>query len=82
MAPATENAVLPLKPDVDLTTGPAAETWRSTLSTIGAQPGCQRIVWGRSIENPENAQMLIGTAARAPPRPLPPNPAPSSTAPR
>ncbi|KAL1629327.1 hypothetical protein SLS56_005431 [Neofusicoccum ribis] len=59
MAPATENAVLPLKPDVDLTTGPAAETWRSTLSTIGAQPGCQRIVWGRSIENPENAQMLI-----------------------
>lgn len=60
MAPATENAILPLKPDIDITTGDAAKTWRSTLDTILAQPGLQRIAWGQWRENPHNLQMLIG----------------------
>ncbi|KAK0642426.1 hypothetical protein DIS24_g9038 [Lasiodiplodia hormozganensis] len=59
MAPATENAILPLKPDIDITTGDAAKTWRSTLDTILAQPGLQRIAWGQWRENPHNLQMLI-----------------------
>ncbi|OJD35668.1 dimeric alpha+beta barrel [Diplodia corticola] len=59
MAPTTENAILQLKPDVDITTGDAAATWRATLATISAQPGLQRIAWGQSLENPHIVQMLI-----------------------
>ncbi|KAL1643709.1 hypothetical protein SLS58_004724 [Diplodia intermedia] len=59
MAPTTENAILQLKPDTDLTTGDAAATWRSTLATISAQPGLQRLAWGQSLENPHIVQMLI-----------------------
>ncbi|KKY22354.1 putative Protein of unknown function DUF3328 [Diplodia seriata] len=59
MAPTTENAILQLKPDTDLTTGDAAATWRSTLATISAQLDLQRLAWGQSLENPHIVQMLI-----------------------
>lgn len=72
MAPATENAILPLKPDIDITTGDAAKTWRSTLDTILAQPGLQRIAWGQWRENPHNLQMLIGNKNPVPQPPTSP----------
>ncbi|KAH7049244.1 hypothetical protein B0J12DRAFT_99219 [Macrophomina phaseolina] len=59
MAPVTENAILPVKAGLDLGQGEAASIWRSTLDTIKAQPGCQRLVWGRQRENLDYAQMLV-----------------------
>ena len=63
MAPATEIAVLPLVSGAEIEdpSTPAGTVWKSTLDTIHAQSGVQRIYWGRQIENPSNLDLLVGT---------------------
>ena len=62
MAQATEIAVLPLVSGAQIEdpSTPAGAVWKSTLDTIHAQTGVQRIYWGRQIENPSNLDLLIG----------------------
>ena len=65
--PVTEIAYLPLKPDLDLTSGDIKEVWQSTLRTIASQPGFKTGYWGKQIENPDTVQLVIGKQIPAPP---------------
>jgi quinol monooxygenase YgiN len=50
----TEIALLPLRADINLNdqTNSAAQTHSAALQTVLAQPGTQRIYWGRQVEDP------------------------------
>ena len=62
MAPATEIAVFSLiaGAQIEDPSSPAGAVWKSTLDTILAQEGAQRLCWGRQVENPSNIDLLIG----------------------
>ena len=54
MAPsATEIAILTLSTDATIedSTSPAGKVWKSITKTVLAQEGCQRVYWGRQVEN-------------------------------
>ncbi|KAK7546698.1 hypothetical protein IWX49DRAFT_421124 [Phyllosticta citricarpa] len=57
----TENAIIPLRPGVDLESAdsPDAQAWRQTLAILAEQPGCVRLATGRQVENPDVMQMLV-----------------------
>jgi hypothetical protein len=58
--PVTEICIIPLKPDVDLTTGDTQKQWEESLNTIDLQPGCKSIFWGRKVEDPDKLLLVIG----------------------
>ncbi|KAF2011751.1 hypothetical protein BU24DRAFT_426850 [Aaosphaeria arxii CBS 175.79] len=63
MAPQiTEIVYIPLRPDVDLDHGDAGNIWTDTLNTIATQPGCQSVLWGRQVEQPKTAELVIDWA--------------------
>ncbi|KAK7528058.1 uncharacterized protein IWZ02DRAFT_430381 [Phyllosticta citriasiana] len=57
----TENAIIPLRPGVDLESAdsPDAQAWRQTLAILAEQPGCVRLATGMQVENPDVMQMLV-----------------------
>jgi len=54
MAPVTEVALFPLAEDqnVDDPTSAAGQTLNACLETVSKQDGCQRVFWGKQVENP------------------------------
>lgn len=66
--PATEMAVLTLKPDTpieDVST-PAGQIFNQMLKTIKSQTGFQRQCWGRQLENPNHLVLSIGEKKKHP----------------
>jgi hypothetical protein len=62
-SPASEVAYLSLKPGIDLEGSTAeADIWQEALSTIRAQKGCQRLYWGRQLEDENVLLLVIGKA--------------------
>ncbi|KAI1614009.1 hypothetical protein EDD36DRAFT_417858 [Exophiala viscosa] len=53
MAPATEVAILPLAEgqDPEDSTSAAGQTLKACLETVSKQDGCQRVYWGKQVEN-------------------------------
>lgn len=61
MAPVTELALIAMKAGVnpeDPNT-PEGQVWQEALTTISGQEGCQRMYWGREIENRTNMRLFI-----------------------
>jgi len=53
--PDTEIATIPVKPGLDLTSdgSEAKEALDAVVAAIRKAKGCQRVIWGRQIENPD-----------------------------
>jgi len=56
---ALEIAIIQLKPGTDLEVGETGKIWSETLDTIKSQQGCKGVYWGRQIEHPDTAQLLV-----------------------
>jgi len=61
MAPATEVASLPMKEgqDTDDFSSASGQKFKELLDTVASQPGCQRIHYGRAVENPSMLNLFI-----------------------
>lgn len=61
MAPVTEIGIFPLieGQDLDDPTSAAGQTLKACLETVSKQDGCQRIYWGRQVENPSIGTVFV-----------------------
>jgi len=60
MGPATEIAILPLKPGTNLDNDDVKAEWADILGTVKSQPGFSALFLGRQVESPDVVQILIG----------------------
>lgn len=58
---ATEIALLPARPDVDLDNPETKAGWESALRIITKQPGFISLYWGRQIEHHDIIELVIST---------------------
>lgn len=64
MSPITQIIYLRIPPEKDLkesTEQYYGKLWAKALDVIEKSAGFQRVYWGRSLEQPENVQIHIGT---------------------
>lgn len=59
--PATEIAILSISANTTIedSTSPAGKAWKSVTETVIAQEGCQRVYWGRQVENPNIVDFFV-----------------------
>lgn len=57
--PATEICYIPLASGIDLESGDSKLAWQEMLTAIASQPGFKSLYWGRQIEHPDIAQLVI-----------------------
>lgn len=61
----TEIVYVPLKPGLDLSAGEMRTHWDDSLGILARQPGVKRVLWGRQVEDPNMAHMIIGRCIQA-----------------
>jgi hypothetical protein len=61
MPNATEIAILPLLPEVDISQGEGLQVVQRMLSTLNQQEGFQGAVYGTQVEHPDLMTLMIGT---------------------
>jgi hypothetical protein len=57
---ATEIAILPLLPDVDISKGDGLKVVQRLLATLKEQSGFKSAVYGLQVEHPDTMTLLIG----------------------
>jgi hypothetical protein len=57
---ATEIAILPLLPEVDISTGNGLDVVQRMISTLEKQTGFQGAVYGTQEEHPDIMTLMIG----------------------
>jgi hypothetical protein len=60
--PDTELMSIPLKTDIDISTGDSNKALDEALRTIAAQPGCESAYWGLQVENLKILHLVICTS--------------------